>query len=95
MSGGFLCRICGAESPKERYEYNDIGELEYWSCDVCKCDRIGIFYLERAGFNGIMTHQKLYGRPGYKGINMDTVQHVVDVLRLANRGYNDDGDNHA
>jgi hypothetical protein len=79
----FICRVCGEPCPRSAYEYNEIGDLEFWSCWHCGCDRVGIYYLERAGFDAMETHQKLWGRPGYKGVNMDTKDLVIKALREA------------
>jgi len=75
-----MCRICGGNVSTTRYEYDEFGELDFWSCPHCKFDRIGCFYLKRAGYDPYYVHSQLSGREGFHGVNIDTYEKVLRGL---------------
>lgn len=84
IMAGYRCRVCYELMVDGSIEHDEYGELTFWSCKKCGCDRIGCWYLEKAGLNIIEVHQKLNGRPSYKGVNMDTVELVINTFKTNN-----------
>ena len=76
----YICRVCGTGISKDRFEYSEIGECDYWFCPACKFDRIGFYYLQRAGYDPYYIHSQLHGRAGYAGVNIDTYEKVLRGL---------------
>lgn len=74
-----ICPACDSPIQAKKYEINEKGIIDYWTCAFCGSDRVGCKQVEREGFSPRMIHIQLQGRERYRGINIDSYPLVIST----------------